>query len=200
MMASLPAIFLIDDDESVTESLSWMLESVKLNPITYNDPREFLEEFASYEGAACIVLDMRMAGMGGVEVLQQILSLRKDVPVTLLSAHGDVPIAVRSMKLGAFDFLQKPCDPQTFLDAINLMIRHSEELHEIEKEKRKKDDVLSKLSPREIEVFNYIVQGLSSKEIAIELDISPKTIDIHRANILKKVDVANYRDLIQKFT
>lgn len=200
MTCGLPAIFLVDDDDSVTTSLSWMLESVKLAPIVFNDPRQFLDEFLRFEGPACIVLDMRMAGMGGVEVLERVLEHRKDVPVTLLSAHGDVPIAVRSMKLGAFDFLQKPCDPQTFLDTVNLMIRQAEELYEVSQEEKKKDDTLSKLSPREVEVFNFIIQGMSSKEIAYELNISPKTIDIHRANILKKVDVANYRDLIQKFT
>lgn len=200
MTATLPAIFLVDDEDSVTASLSWMLESVKLAPIVFNDPRQFLDEFLPFEGPACIVLDMRMAGMGGIEVLERVLDHRKDVPVTLLSAHGDVPIAVRSMKLGAFDFLRKPCDPQTFLDTVNLMIRRAEELYEVSQEKKKKEDTLSKLSPREVEVFNFVIQGLSSKEIAYELNISPKTIDIHRANILKKVDLANYRDLIQKFT
>lgn len=200
MRAGLPTIFLVDDDQSITESLSWMLESVKLRPATYNDPKEFLEAFTEFVGPACIVLDMRMAGMGGVEVLQQVIQMRQDTPVTLLSAHGDIPIAVKSMKLGAFDFLQKPCDPQLFLDTVNSMLRHAEKLFAQAEEGRIKDSVVSKLSPREADVFDFLVQGRSSKEIAIELNISPKTVDIHRSNILKKFEVTSYRDLIHRFS
>lgn len=195
-----PSIFLVDDDQSVTDSLAWMLESVRLHATAFNDPVEFVRFLDGFDGPACVVLDMRMGEMGGLEVLQHIIARRKDMPVTLLSAHGDVPIAVRSMKIGAFDFLQKPFDPQSFLDTVNQMLRKARELYSERKEERERHELLSDLSAREGEIFSFLLQGLSSKEIAKNINISPKTVDIHRANILKKLGLVSYRDLIQRYS
>lgn len=198
--ASLARIFLVDDDKAVTHSMAWMLESVKLTATAFNDPLAFVTFFRDFDDPACLLLDMRMAGMGGMEVLQNIMARRQDVPVTMLSAHGDVPIAVRSMKLGAFDFLEKPLAPQLFLDTVNLMLRKAVERFDARAEVIHRDQELAELSPRECEIFSLLLNGHSSKEIAKKLDISPKTVDIHRANILKKLNLASYRDLIQKYS
>lgn len=198
--ASLTRIFLVDDDEAVTDAMTWMLDSVKLTASVFNDPIEFVRFFQDFDDPACVILDMRMAGMGGLEVLQNIMARRQDVPVTMLSAHGDVPITVRSMKLGAFDFLEKPLAPQLFLDTVNLMLRKAMERFGVRAETLHRHQELADLSPRESEIFSLLLHGHSSKEIAKKLDISPKTVDIHRANILKKLNLASYRDLIQKYS
>lgn len=198
--SALVSIFLVDDDEAVTDAMNWMLDSVKLTASVFNDPLEFVRFFQNFDDPACVILDMRMAGMGGLEVLQNIMARRHDVPVTMLSAHGDVPITVRSMKAGAFDFLEKPLAPQLFLDTVNLMLRKAMERFGARVEIMHRHKELSDLSPRETEIFSLLLHGHSSKEIAKKLFISPKTADIHRANILKKLGLGTYRDLIQKYS
>lgn len=192
-------IFLVDDEPDVTRGLSWLLESVGLQAQAYHQADAFLASLEQLDGPACAVLDLRMPGLSGIEVMERLVARRPDVPIIFLSAHGDVPSAVRAMKLGAFDFLQKPFNPQQFLECINRARQLAVERHGEWLKRRDYDQSLARLSAREREVVELMLDGGSSKEIGRKLDISPKTVDVHRANILRKLEVANARELTSRF-
>jgi two-component system, LuxR family, response regulator FixJ len=192
-------IYLVDDEPDVTRGLSWLLESVNLQAEAHHRADSFLSSLSGRSGPACAVLDLRMPGLSGIEVMERLVSRRPDVPIIFLSAHGDVPSAVRAMKLGAFDFLQKPFNPQQFLECINRARQVAVERHAEWLKRRDYDESLARLSGREREVLELMLEGGSSKEIGRRLDISPKTVDVHRANILRKLEVANARELTSRF-
>lgn len=192
-------IFLVDDEPDVTRGLSWLLESVGLAAEAHQVAESFLGALDSCPGPACAVLDLRMPGLSGIEVMERLIARRPDMPIVFLSAHGDVPSAVRAMKLGAFDFLQKPFNPQQFLECINRALRASSERHAEWLKRRDYDASLSRLSTREREVMEHTLAGRSSKEIGRILTISPKTVDVHRANILRKLEVGTARELASRF-
>lgn len=192
-------IFLLDDEPDVTRGLCWLLESVNLGSSAFQYAEDFLIALGRATGPVCVVLDLRMPGLSGIEVMERLLALRPDAPIIFLSAHGDVPSAVRAMKLGAFDFLQKPFNPQQFLECINRATRDAVERHAEWCKRRDDDQSLAKLSSREREVMEHTMAGRSSKEIGRELNISPKTVDVHRANILRKLEVGTARELASRF-
>ncbi len=196
-MSASVTVYLLDDEPDVTRALSFMLASVGIAARSFNAPEEFLDCFRREDGAACFILDLRMPGASGIEVLETVNALRPDVPVTFLSAHGDIAIAVRTMKLGAFDFLQKPFEPQAFLDTVNRMMRTAHQRFAAREEQRRAAEKLTALSPRELEVMEQMVTGASSKEIGRILGISPKTVDVHRTNVLRKLGVSSNRELIR---
>lgn len=198
-MSDTVRIFLVDDEPDVTRGLSWLLESVNLKAEAHQQAESFLLSLGAHDGPACAVLDLRMPGLSGIEVMERMVARRPDVPIIFLSAHGDVPSAVRAMKLGAFDFLQKPFNPQQFLECINRASQGAVERHAEWLKRRDYDDSLARLSGREREVLELMLDGGSSKEIGRKLDISPKTVDVHRANILRKLEVANARELTSRF-
>lgn len=199
MMEHSVTIYLVDDEPSVTDSLTWMLRSVGIEALTYNSPIEFLKDLQNDRGPCCMVLDLRMPGMSGLEVMENVTKRRPDVPITFLSAHGDIPTAVRSVKLGAHDFLQKPFEPQLFIDTVNHMTRLA--LHRFKEIELKKvrEERLKCLSARETELLEYLLTGSTSKDIARLYNISPKTVDVHRANIMRKLNISTYSELIRQF-
>tara|TARA_R100001244_G_scaffold20643_2_gene21381 strand:- start:52207 stop:52812 length:606 start_codon:yes stop_codon:yes gene_type:complete len=199
MIDTNPMIYVVDDDKAVTESITWLLDSIGLEAFAYNSPRQFLEDFELHEGPVCIVLDVRMPEISGLELAEKIMEQRQDACLVFLSAHGDVPTAVRGIKAGAVDFLQKPFDPQIFLDTINSLLRLANERYPLREKELARKKALEMLSPRERETFELLIKGQSSKEIGRSFKISPKTVDIHRANILRKVGVATQRDLIHQY-
>jgi FixJ family two-component response regulator len=198
-MNDMTELFLVDDEPDVTSSLHWLLQTVGRKATAFNSPQEFLQYFATFTGPCCVVLDLRMPGLTGIEVLERIVGTRHDTPVVFLTGHGDVPSAVRAMKLGAYDFLVKPFNPQGFLECINRACRHAMESHQQISRKKDNREILSKLSTREHDIFDRVIAGMSSKEIGRALDISPKTVDVHRASIMKKIGVSTYRELMRKF-
>lgn len=198
-MTEAVSIFLVDDEPDVTRGLCWLLESVQVAARAFNRPGEFIEAFSQHSGPACVVLDLRMPELSGLETMERMLKLRPDVPIIFLSAHGDVPSAVRAMKLGAVDFLQKPFNPQQFLDCVARSTQIALQRHAELKERRQREDVLSRLSPRERDVFRHLLEGASSKEIGRSLEISPKTVEVHRANVLRKLEVSSVRELGSRF-
>ncbi len=190
---------LVDDEPDVTRGLVWLLDSVGVKARAFNSGQNFITYLAQCKNAACAVLDLRMPGLSGVELLEQALKLRPDLAVIFLTAHGDVPSAVKAMKLGAFDFLQKPFNPQHFIECVNQAGRRASERHDHWRKRCEYDACLAKLSTREREVFDQLVVGASSKEIGRNLDISHKTVDVHRANILRKLEVSSARELGGRF-
>ena len=192
-------IHLIDDEVDVTNSLKWLLETVNLASLTYNDPRGFLERYSSQVGPCIIVSDLRMPFHSGLDLFEAQKRLHRTDPVILLTGHGDVRTAVRAMKLGAFDFLMKPFNPQEFLDCINRAADQALEMWQQADRHRAQSELVSTLSAREKDVFEFILDGASSKQIARQLEISVKTVDVHRSKIPHKLRVRTAHELISKF-
>ncbi len=192
-------VFLVDDEPDVATALVWLLDSVKIHARAFQSSEDFLEALASFNGPACAVLDLRMPETSGLELLQRLIDIGHRIPVLFLSAHGDVPAAVSAMQLGAIDFLQKPFNAQAFLNSVNRAIRLAKDAHEQRSRDTDTQKILARLSDREKDVLQAVLRGNTSKEIARSLGISPKTIDVHRSNMMHKLGAGTYRDLLNKF-
>ncbi|MFA7241341.1 MAG: response regulator [Sulfuricellaceae bacterium] len=191
-----PTVFVVDDDEDMRDSILWLLESVNLYAEAYAGAGAFLQA-CDPQREGCLLLDVRMPGMSGMELLEQLGSCGIHLPVIILTGHGDVPMAVRALKHGAFDFLQKPFNGQELLDQINAALRQDAERHRQRREMHVLHAHYEALTHREAEVMELVVAGNSSKAIGQKLGISPKTVDIHRANIMRKLDVHTIAELVQ---
>ncbi len=191
-----PTVFIVDDDPAIRKSLRWLIESVGLKVQTYELANEFLESYVP-DAPGCLVLDVRIPGMSGLELQERLRERGYDIPVVIVSGYGDVPMAVRAMKAGAVDFLEKPVSDQVLLDYIQKGIERDI--------KNKQDLVQNKelierkntLTRREREVMGYVVSGQSSREIAEHLNVSFKTVEAHRAKIMKKMKAKSVPKLIQ---
>lgn len=191
-------VFLVDDERSVTDGLMWLLESIKIPSRSFDSAEAFLHALRETAGPVCAVLDLRMPGTSGLELQQQMLDEGLDIPLIFLSAHGDVPAAVNAMQQGAVSFLQKPFNPQDFLHNINRIARLAGERFEARAHKLGMRQQLDKLSAREREVLDGVLEGKTSKQLARDLGISPKTIDVHRANVMRKLLVSNSAELVSR--
>lgn len=189
-------VFLVDDEPDVSTALVWLLDSVKIHARAFQSSEEFLRALASNNGPSCAVLDLRMPETSGLDLLQRMIEIGHRIPVIFLSAHGDVPAAVNAMQLGAIDFLQKPFNSQIFLDSVNRAIRLARAAYEQHARESDTQTILARLSEREKDVLEAMLRGQTSKEIAKVLGISPKTVDVHRANMMHKLKAATYRDLL----
>lgn len=187
-------VHVIDDDAGVRRSLQMLLESASLPVRVYESAEEFLDE-VGLEQPGCIVLDLRMRGMGGLDLLQRLQSSRNDMPVIIISGHADVSAAVQGMKLGAIDLLQKPFEPSTLLETVKRAIGNSLELHIRRATEESVRRRLSELTPREVDLLRLVVAGRSNKQIAHDLKISIKTVANHRANLMAKTGAINAADL-----
>lgn len=190
-------VLLVDDERDVTDALMWLLESVKIQSRAFNSASDFLAALPRIRGPMCAVLDLRMPEMSGLELQQRLVDEGYDIPLIFLTAHGDVPAAVNAMQVGAIDFVQKPFNPQAFLASINRIVRLARERHAQQQSDREFRDQLARLSTREAEVLKGLLDGRTSKEIARLLNISPKTVDVHRANVLRKMMVSNVAELVR---
>ncbi|MDZ4261177.1 MAG: response regulator [Pseudomonadota bacterium] len=185
---------IVDDDASVRHSLGMLMQSVGLNAKSYASAREFLDEFdASNPG--CLVIDVRMADMGGLELQAELMQRGVRTPVIIITGHGDIQMAVRAMKAGAADFIEKPFHDQRLLDSITAAIVRSIDIHQAQTQQALFFERLSHLTPREQEVMQLLINGKSCKLIAHELGISSKTVDVHRGHLLKKMEVKSVVDL-----
>jgi len=196
MLEPKPTIYVVDDDPSVRDSMELMLKSVGFNVKTLGSAQDFLKADLQ-EDLGCLVLDVRMPGMSGLDLQEKLVSSKALLPVVFITGHGTVPMSVRAMKAGAVDFLQKPFEEQDLLDAINRAVARQRERKskkdEVEKLKRR----LKALTPREHEVFSLLVTGMANKEIAYELGTSERTIKAHRARIMEKMNAGSLADLVR---
>jgi two-component system, LuxR family, response regulator FixJ len=190
-------VFLVDDEQSVTEGLAWLLDSVKIVSRPYASASAFFDALRQLDGPACAVVDLRMPEMSGLELQKHLAETGHDIPIVFLTAHGDIPAAVTAMQGGAIDFVQKPFNPDQFLTSVRRAIRMAAERHAQRMSDREVRDLLARLSARELDVLEGLLDGQTSKEIAIALDISPKTVDVHRANIVKKLGVGSSAELVR---
>lgn len=189
-------VFVIDDDQAVRESLGLLLKSMGQRARLFDSAQAFLDQFTP-DMNGCIVLDIRMPGMSGVELQQRLKAMRCTMPVIFITGHGDVPMAVEAMLNGAFDFIQKPFRDQELLDRINQALTWDTE-HRCEEERRRSvQERFASLTPREREVLDCVVRGLANKVIAMDLDLSQRTVEIHRARVMEKMGARSLAELVR---
>ncbi|QUM74571.1 response regulator transcription factor [Sphingopyxis granuli] len=185
MVVALPVVYVVDDDEGMLESLSWLLGTVNIECRCCNSGADFLNKF-NPSHPSCVVLDVRMPEMGGFELFEVIRERNLPTSVIFVTANGNIPMAVKALQHGAIDFVEKPYTPQEMLDRITRTLRAATTDYVQRAERQEFDSRLALLSSREIEVLRKVVIGKRSKTIAHELGISCKTVDAHRTNIRDK--------------
>ncbi|MGI9330234.1 MAG: response regulator transcription factor [Gammaproteobacteria bacterium] len=189
-------VFVIDDDQAVRDSLGMLLRSMKIDGQLFASAQEFLDAYdASWNG--CIVLDIRMPGMSGMELHRHLVDQQLSMPVIFVTGHGDVPMAVEAMHNGAFDFIQKPYRDQDLLDRINQAMSWDEAHRSEENRKRSLQECYETLTPREREVMECVVRGLANKVIAMDLELSQRTVEIHRARVMEKMCARSLAELVR---
>lgn len=191
-----PIVYVVDDDQAMVESLSWIIESVGLKVKTYTRAHEFLENHNPNQHG-CLLLDVRMPGMSGPELQAKLNAQSNTLPIIFISGHGDVPLAVRVMKAGAVDFLTKPFNDQVLLESINKALRLDKLNRDKQQENAQAEAKFALLSPREVQVLQGIVAGKQNKVISSELKISLKTVEAHRASVMKKMGVKSVPELVK---
>jgi FixJ family two-component response regulator len=189
-------VFIVDDDEAMRDSLTWLLEGNGYQVRSYNSAEQFL---AAYDASqvSCLILDVRMPGMSGPELQERMIAENIDIPIVFITGHGDVPMAVSTMKRGAIDFIEKPFDESELRALVERMLQKARTDHSAAREQRAAKDLLGKLTTREQQVLERIVAGRLNKQIADDLGISIKTVEAHRANIMEKLNVNTVADLLR---
>ena len=193
-----PLIHLIDDDAAVRDSLALLIGTVGLRVQTWSDPLAFVRSF-DRQGIGAIVLDVRMPGISGLTVLDTLVAEQVDQPVILLTGHGTVEMCRRAFKSGAAEFLEKPVNDEQLIEALQNAVRQhvqSRERHQADRHARAR---YAQLSEREREVLGLIVAGLTNKEIGRALDVSPRTVETHRANLFAKLEAESLAQLIRHY-
>ena len=177
------------------DSIHWLLQSVHLASAMYATAQDFLSHYSS-EQPGCLLLDVRMPGMSGLDLLDHLQANHIIIPVIIMTGHGDIPMAVRALKSGALDFIQKPFNSQEMIDRIQAALRLNQERRARRFGERNLHERLSRLTPREMEILEQIKTGKSSKLIARDLGISPKTVDVHRTHIMRKLNIHHAVELV----
>jgi len=193
-----PLIHLIDDDEGVRTALSLLIGTVGLRVQAWAAPQTFMAEF-DRDAIGAIVLDVRMPGISGLTVLQQLIEQGVDQPVIMLTGHGTVDMCRRAFKSGAAEFLEKPVNDDALLEALQNAVRQHVRSRERQQANQLARERHAQLSPREREVLGLIINGLTNKEIGRALDLSPRTVESHRANLFAKLGVDTLADLIRRY-
>ncbi|MBE7460810.1 MAG: DNA-binding response regulator [Rhodocyclaceae bacterium] len=190
-------VFIIDDDQAVARSLRWLIETVQLKVETFTSAQDFLDHYDAGK-PGCLVLDVRMPGMSGLE-LQERLTARRSYhpPIIFITGHGDVQMAVRAVQAGAFDFVEKPFNDQDLLDRIQKAITHDAGQRGKEEQRSQLKALFASLTPREREVLDRVVEGMSNKGIANALGLSAKTVEVHRAKVMEKLHARSLSDLVK---
>lgn len=194
--ADKPTVFIVDDDEPVRDSLKMLMRSVGLNAETFSGAAEFLEAYDP-DRPGCLVLDIRMPGMSGMELQEKLNEIHAILPIIFITGHGDVPMAVKAIQYGAADFIQKPFRDQDLLDRINKAIEQDASNRAQLLETRDIEERLSNLTPREKEVLELIVDGRPNKVIAADLEVSQRTVEIHRARVMDKMRASSLAHLVR---
>ena len=191
-----PTVFIVDDDAAIRFAMQALMESVNLPHEIFDSADEFL---ASVPGQrpGCLVLDIRMPGLGGLELQQELINRNNTLPIIFITGHGDVPMAVEAMQKGAVDFIQKPFRDQELLDRIRTALETDAERRVEQQQRSAVQARLEKLTQREREVFDLVVTGKPNKIIAFELDVSQRTVEIHRARVMDKMQAKSLADLVK---
>ena len=189
-------VFIVDDDDAVRESLGFLMKSIGIESRGFSSATEFLE-FYSDEIVGCLVLDIRMPGMSGLELQDRLNEINAILPIIFITGHGDVPMAVEALKKGALDFIQKPFRDQDLIDRINHALDQDHDSRSILSQKREILDRIDELTSREKEVMDLVVQGSPNKIIAADLDVSQRTVEIHRSRVMEKMQARSLAQLVR---
>lgn len=192
----MPVIHIIDDDEAVRESLGFLLDTAGFDVRSYESAPSFLKQLPAAE-PGCVITDVRMPDMTGLELVKRLSDLGASLPVIVITGHGDVPLAVEAMKAGVVDFIEKPFDDQTILAALNAALTRHADGGERDAERAAMTQRLAGLSSRERQVLIGLVAGQANKVIAQELGISPRTVEVYRANVMTKMQAASLSELVR---
>jgi len=191
-----PAVYVVDDDDGMRRALDTLLSTVGYKTAVFSRPSEFLANFKA-DSPGCLVLDIRMPDMSGLEVQQHLNRMGSMLPVIFITGHGDVPMAVQAMKEGAFEFIQKPFRDQDLLDRINHALKQDAENRNTVARRAEVLHRLESLTPRERQVMDLVVDGAANKVIAIDLDLSERTVEIHRAKVMEKMGARSVAHLVK---
>jgi two-component system response regulator FixJ len=189
-------VHVIDDDDAVRDSLEFLLRTAKINVCTYESATAFLNAKAD-TGPGCVVTDVRMPGMSGVDLLRQLKARGSAMPVIVITGHGDIQLAVEAMKIGAADFQEKPFDDETLLASVKAALGRLEKDAQREAERAELNSRVATLSTREREVLEGLVAGKPNKIIAFDLGISPRTVEIYRAHVMTKMNAGSLSELVR---
>jgi len=192
-------VFVVDDDAAVRDSIKELVESVSLQAELYESALAFLDAFEPLR-PGCLVLDVRMAEMSGLVLQDRLNMMQASIPVILLTGHGDVPMAVQAMRNGAVDFIQKPYREQALLDSINVALARDAAARRSNSAADDFEARLALLTEREREVLDQVLSGSTSKEIARQLGVSPRTVEAHRKNLLRKLEIGTVKDLMLRLS
>jgi FixJ family two-component response regulator len=196
MANSRPLVFVVDDDEAIRDSLQMLLASVGLKSAGFASAQEFLADYDPSQ-PGCLVLDVRMPGMSGIELQQRLVDMKSMLPVIFITGHGDVPMAVHAMRAGAVDFVQKPFSEQSLLDRIQQALERDTRSRALLVSRDKILQRIATLTPREKQVMDRVVSGEANKVIAIELGVSERTVEIHRARVMRKMEAESLPHLVR---
>ncbi len=189
-------VFVVDDDDSVRKALARLMKSVGLNVETFGSASEFLAR-EPHPGPGCLVLDVRMPGLSGLDLQKELSASGTPLPVIFITGHGTVPMSVQAMKAGAVEFLEKPFDDQILIDAVQEALKKDQQARQNKGELKEIHERVNSLTPREREVFGLVVSGKLNKQIAFELGTSEKTIKVQRSKVMKKMHADSLADLVR---
>ncbi len=189
-------VYVVDDDEAVRDSLQWLLEGKDYRVRCFDSAENFLSRYDPRE-VACLIVDIRMPGISGLELQDRLVERKSPLPIVFITGHGDVPMAVTTMKKGAMDFIQKPFKEEELVSLVERMLDQARDSFNDSQTAANRDALMSKLTTREAQVLERIVAGRLNKQIADDLGISIKTVEAHRANIMEKLNANTVADLLK---
>lgn len=195
-MANEGIVHVIDDDAAVRDSLKFLLEAALLPVRTYESAADFLKALPGV-ATGCVITDVRMPDVSGIELLRQVRSTVHNLPVIVITGHGDIPLAVEAMKIGAIDFFEKPFDDEAFLAAVRVALKQQEREVKRDSDRAELHGRIAALSARERQVLEGLVAGQANKIIAFNLQISPRTVEIYRANVMTKMQAKSLSELVR---
>jgi two-component system response regulator FixJ len=195
-MAFDSTVHVIDDDEALRDSLTFLLRTARLDVQSYPSAAAFLEALPQ-ANLSCVITDVRMPGMSGIDLLRRLRERKISVPVIVITGHGDIPLAVEAMRIGAIDFLEKPFDDEVLIASVTAALKQKEGEAKRHGERAEIDGRLAALSNRERDVLGGLVAGRANKQIAYDLGISPRTVEIYRANLMSKMKAGSLSDLVR---
>jgi len=195
-MADRGKVYVIDDDEAMRDSLNFLLESASFNVTLFESAQKFLDALPKLD-FGCVVSDVRMPGLDGIELLKRMKADHNPFPIVIMTGHGDIPLAVEAMKLGAVDFLEKPFEDDRLIGMIETAIRQAAPAAKSDAITHDIAARIATLSPRERQVMDGLIAGLSNKLIARDYDISPRTIEVYRANVMTKMQANSLSELVR---
>jgi len=189
-------VHIIDDDQALRESLAFLLRAAQLEVRSFESAKTFLDALPD-ASLGCVITDIRMPDMNGIDLLRRLKELKVGIPVIVITGHGDVPLAVEAMKIGAVDFFEKPFNDDQLVASVRAALQHQQDQTKRGAERTEIEHRISKLSAREKDVLAGLIEGRANKQIAFDLGISPRTVEIYRANLMNKMQADSLSDLVR---